>query len=90
MTGIIASKKGDTMKEMNVLWENVTKQDMVQFKLKVQKRREGAVAKKVADSNDPVSSQQPISQSTLYGDAIAESQVFQSSVEKSGAESSDQ
>ena len=41
---ILSAKNKDTMKELNALWNGVPKGHMVQFKLKVARRKQGGAA----------------------------------------------
>ena len=73
ITNVDAGK--DTMAELNTLWAGVPKGNMVQFKLKVQKRRENA-AVITGDSKNLATS---VGATTPGPDSNAQSAVYQSS-----------
>ena len=85
LTAITLGKDKDTMNELNKLWNAVTKNNMVQFKLKVQRRKQDGQAPAPTNTGAQIASQ-----ATVYGDSVAESGVFQSNIEKSGTGNKDQ
>ena len=89
LAAITDAKDKDTMAELNRLWSGVPKGNMVQFKLKVQKRRETAA---IVGDNKNLATSTLQAQPTVYGDAVQDgaigSSVYQSSAK--GASGNDE